>query len=66
MIKATIITVGTLRYEFGDTSENVTGKLASCPAFKIFGFFPTRLFSVLIRYNKIKLVALSFTFSRTL
>ena len=39
MIITTVIIVGTLRCESGDTSENVSRKLTSCPAFKIFGLF---------------------------
>ena len=62
-IITTVITVGTLRHESGDTSENVTEKLR-VQLLKFSDY--SNSFSVLIRYNKIKLVVLSFTFPRKL
>ena len=63
MIITTVITVGALRFESGHTSKNVIGKLY-VQLLKFSDF--SNSFSVLIRYNKIKLVVLSFTFSRKL
>ena len=48
MIITTVITIRTLRCEPGDTTENVTGKLTSRPASKIFG-----LFQLVESFNKI-------------